>query len=57
MEIFSEAELNILEHEVKDENYDDSINSWHTHLSEQTETFTAYLFELFKENVEKYEET
>ena len=55
--IFSEAELNTLEHEFKDENYDDSIDTWHTHLSEQqAEAFAAYLFERFKEDLDKHEE-
>lgn len=56
-DIFSEDELNILEHEFKDENYDDSIDTWHTHLSEQqAETFAAHLFERFKQDLEKHEE-
>lgn len=56
-EIFSEVELNTLEHEFKDENYDDSINTWHTHLSEQqAEAFAAYLFERFNKDLDKHEE-
>ena len=56
-DIFTEEELNTLEHEFKDENYDDSIDTWHTHLSEQqAETFAAYLFERFKQDLEEHEE-
>ena len=55
--IFTEEELNILEHEFKDENYDDSVDTWHTHLSEQqAETFAAYLFERFNKDLDKHEE-
>jgi len=52
---FTDDEINQLEHEFKDENYDDSNGTWGSHLVEQQAEWFAV--ELYNRFVKQYKDT